>query len=122
MRDEARADFIWFIFLDASNEHTALLKIKLSDPEEHVRDTTCKIFGSLDYETTLHHVTKATLKDLSSRMMDKKVRFPSFFSSVLFSLPRADETIYFPFRPQNPVRGSAIHSVAKLYSLAFPEM
>ncbi|KAL7414966.1 armadillo-type protein [Mrakia frigida] len=71
-----------------------LLKIKLSDPEEHVREVTCKIFGHLDYETTLHHVTKATLKDLSARMMDRR----------------------------SPVRGAAIHSVAKLYSLAFPEI
>ena len=66
---------------DASNERTALLKIKLCDPEEHVRDTTCKIFGHLDYETTLHHVSKATLKDLSARMMDKRVSFCSPFRS-----------------------------------------
>lgn len=53
---------------------TALLRTKLSDPDEHVRETTCKIYGHLDYETVLHHIKKPALKDLSSRMMDKKVR------------------------------------------------
>ena len=72
----------------------ALLRVKLSDPDEHVRETTCKIYGHLDYETVLHHIKKPALKDLSSRMMDKK----------------------------HNVRGAAILSVAKLYSLAFPEM
>lgn len=53
----------------------ALLRIKITDPEEKVRETACRILGQLDYEMTLHHVSRQTLEVLAQRIQDKKVRW-----------------------------------------------
>lgn len=48
------------------------LRTKLLDPDEKVRATVCKIYGQLDYETALHHVSDTQLQAISERVADKK--------------------------------------------------
>ncbi len=50
------------------------LALKLFDPDERVRAAVCKLYGQLDYETALHHVTVEQLKTVAGRGLDKKVR------------------------------------------------
>ena len=47
---------------------------RIHDSEEKVRAAICKVIGSLDYETALHHVSQPTLRAVGGRMSDKKVR------------------------------------------------
>lgn len=46
---------------------------RFEDPDEKVRVAICKVIGSLDYETALHHVRAKTLQVAGGRMLDKKV-------------------------------------------------
>lgn len=61
------------------------LKMKLTDGDDRVRESTCRIFGRMDYETVLHHVQTETLKDLSLRVRDKKVRLDAPLFCLFFS-------------------------------------
>lgn len=49
---------------------------RFEDPDEKVRVAICKVIGSLDYETALHHVRAKTLQVAGGRMLDKKVSKP----------------------------------------------
>lgn len=49
---------------------------RFEDPDEKVRVAICKVIGSLDYETALHHVQAKTLQVAGGRMLDKKVSKP----------------------------------------------
>ena len=51
--------------------------MKLLDPDDKVRATTCKLYSQLDYETTLHHVSEEQLRHVAGRSLDKKVRYIS---------------------------------------------
>ncbi|KAG6836734.1 hypothetical protein H0H93_004140 [Arthromyces matolae] len=70
------------------------LRQKLLDPDEKVRAATCKLYGQLDYETALHHVSEELLRELGERGTDKK----------------------------HSVRVEAMTSLGKLYSFAYPEI
>ncbi|KAI0698060.1 armadillo-type protein [Cerioporus squamosus] len=70
------------------------LALKLFDPDDRVRAAVCKLYGQLDYETALHHVTVEQLKRVAGRGLDKK----------------------------QSVRVEAFKAVGKLYSLAYPEI
>ncbi|CED83559.1 Sister chromatid cohesion complex Cohesin, subunit PDS5 [Phaffia rhodozyma] len=70
------------------------LRLKMNDQDDKVRESACRIFGKMDFETVLHHVQPDTLKDLSMRTKDKKIS----------------------------VQATAIHSLSKLYSLASSEI
>ncbi|KAG6876687.1 hypothetical protein C0993_001235, partial [Termitomyces sp. T159_Od127] len=48
------------------------LRTKLLDPDEKVRAAVCKMYGQLDYETALHHVSEAQLRAVAERGVDKK--------------------------------------------------
>ncbi|KAG7091856.1 hypothetical protein E1B28_008258 [Marasmius oreades] len=67
---------------------------KLLDPDEKVRAAVCKLYSELDYETASHHVSSQQLKAVIARVADRK-----------------------PI-----VRQAAATSVARLYSLALPEI
>ncbi|OXM77000.1 sister chromatid cohesion protein PDS5 [Cryptococcus neoformans Bt63] len=67
---------------------------RFEDPDEKVRVAICKVIGSLDYETALHHVRAKTLQVAGGRMLDKK----------------------------SAVRAEAASALAKLYGLAYPEI
>ncbi|KAK4687777.1 sister chromatid cohesion protein PDS5, partial [Tremellales sp. Uapishka_1] len=45
---------------------------RISDPDEKVRAAICKVIGSLDYETALHHVNEKTIRAVGGRISDKK--------------------------------------------------
>lgn len=49
------------------------LQSKLLDPDEKVRAAACKMYGQLDYETALHHVSEKQLREVAERGVDKKV-------------------------------------------------
>ncbi|KAG6864378.1 hypothetical protein C0991_010047 [Blastosporella zonata] len=70
------------------------LKAKLLDPDEKVRAAVCRVYGQLDFETALHHVSEEQLRALGERGADKK----------------------------QSVRVEALTSLGKLYSLALPEI
>ncbi|RPD56961.1 hypothetical protein L226DRAFT_491089 [Lentinus tigrinus ALCF2SS1-7] len=70
------------------------LRLKLFDPDDRVRAAVCKLYGQLDYETALHHVTVEQLKAVAGRGLDKK----------------------------QSVRVEAFKAVGRLYSLAYPEI
>ncbi|KAG6901443.1 hypothetical protein C0995_011956 [Termitomyces sp. Mi166 len=70
------------------------LRSKLVDPDDKVRAATCKMYGQLDYETVLHHVSEEQLHELAERGVDKK----------------------------QSVRVEALTSLGKLYSFAYPEI
>ncbi|KAF9255405.1 hypothetical protein L218DRAFT_884207 [Marasmius fiardii PR-910] len=67
---------------------------KLLDPDEKVRAAVCKLYSELDYETASHHVSSQQLKSVIARVADRKA----------------------------VVRQAAAISMAKLYSLAHPEI
>ncbi|KAJ3999568.1 armadillo-type protein [Lentinula boryana] len=67
---------------------------KLLDPDEKIRAAVCKIYSQLDYETAVHHLSEHHLKAIAGRVADKK----------------------------SAVRFEAANSLAKLYSLAYPEI
>jgi sister chromatid cohesion protein PDS5 len=49
------------------------LASKLFDPDDKVRTAVCRIYGQLDYETALHHVSEGHLRTVVGRGLDKKV-------------------------------------------------
>ena len=51
----------------------AALASKLLDPDDKIRAAVCKLYGELDYETALHHVSVDQLKAVAGRGLDKKV-------------------------------------------------
>ncbi|KAG0238358.1 hypothetical protein BGW42_005591 [Actinomortierella wolfii] len=57
---------------DLSKDLCDCLMEKVIDTEEKVRAATCRILGELDYETSLHHVTKEVLEQVGHRCRDKK--------------------------------------------------
>ncbi|KAG5654557.1 hypothetical protein H0H81_000082 [Sphagnurus paluster] len=67
---------------------------KFLDPDDKVRAATCKVYGQIDYETALHHVSEAQFRAVAARGADKK----------------------------QSVRVEALTSLGKLYSLAYPEI
>ncbi|EIN08867.1 hypothetical protein PUNSTDRAFT_67344 [Punctularia strigosozonata HHB-11173 SS5] len=71
-----------------------VLASKLYDPDDKVRTAVCKIYGQLDYETALHHVSENQLRTVVGRGLDKK----------------------------HPVRLAASTTAGKLWILAYPEM
>lgn len=52
---------------------TGELAGRTEDADEKVRAAICKVFGSLDYETALHHLKKSTLETVAARLSDKKI-------------------------------------------------
>lgn len=44
------------------------------DGDDKVRAAVCKVYGHLDYEAALHHVSVEQLKQLADRMLDRKVK------------------------------------------------
>ncbi|KZT28070.1 hypothetical protein NEOLEDRAFT_1130032 [Neolentinus lepideus HHB14362 ss-1] len=70
------------------------LQAKLLDPDEKVRAAVCKVYSLLDYETVVHHVSEELLRSLAGRGADKK----------------------------HSVRSEALHSLGRLYGLAYPEI
>ncbi|PIL27726.1 hypothetical protein GSI_10879 [Ganoderma sinense ZZ0214-1] len=79
---------------DMHKETEEALRLKLLDPDDKIRAAVCKLFGQLDYETALHHVSVDQLKDVAGRGLDKK----------------------------QSVRIEAFHAIGRLYSLAYPEI
>ncbi|KAK0534137.1 Sister chromatid cohesion protein pds5 [Tilletia horrida] len=51
---------------------TDAMNSRFDDPDERVRISLIRAIGSLDYETLLHHVPKATLTKLADRGLDRK--------------------------------------------------
>ncbi|RXK35355.1 hypothetical protein M231_07377 [Tremella mesenterica] len=45
---------------------------RIQDADERVRAAICKVIGSLDFETALHHLDAVSLKAVGARMSDKK--------------------------------------------------
>ncbi|KAJ7057785.1 armadillo-type protein [Mycena amicta] len=70
------------------------LRVKFLDPDDKVRAAVCRLYGTLDYETALHHVNVEQLRQLGDRGRDKK----------------------------HIVRLEALRALGKLYSLAYPEI
>ncbi|KAI0747029.1 armadillo-type protein [Daedaleopsis nitida] len=70
------------------------LNMKFLDPDEKIRAAVCKLYGQLDYETALHHVSVQQLKAVAGRGLDKK----------------------------QSVRAEAFNAIGKLYSIAFSEI
>jgi len=48
---------------------------RIHDADERVRASICKVIGSLDFETALHHISEETLKAVGGRMSDKRVSY-----------------------------------------------
>ena len=90
------------------------LKQKLLDPDEKVRAAVCKLYAALDYETSLHYVSEEQLHALGERSMDKKV-CNTIIRSHFYAHPLTPNK-------QQSVRQEAITSIAKLYSVAYPQM
>jgi sister chromatid cohesion protein PDS5 len=57
----------------SSNRCIESLLAKIVDPDEKVRAAACKLYGQLDYETALHHVSEKQLRTVADRALDKKV-------------------------------------------------
>lgn len=60
---------------------------RIHDADERVRAAICKVIGSLDFETALHHISEETLKAVGGRMSDKRVScfyLVSFRSKLTF--------------------------------------
>ncbi|THH15253.1 hypothetical protein EW146_g5196 [Bondarzewia mesenterica] len=79
---------------DPKHDLSEVLQAKLLDPDEKVRAAVCKLYSQLDYETALHHVSKAQLQSIAGRGLDKK----------------------------HSVRTEALNTLGKLFSLAYPEI
>ncbi|WVQ98079.1 hypothetical protein IAU59_005201 [Kwoniella sp. CBS 9459] len=79
---------------EVRRELEANLIDRISDSDERVRAAVCRVIGSLDYETALHHISLQTLEQISVRMSDKK----------------------------SSVRQEAATAVAKLWDLAYSEI
>lgn len=79
---------------DVGDLTTANLIERTQDSDEKARAAICKVIGSLDYETALHHVSKSLLLAIGVRMSDKKA----------------------------VVRSEAVTALAKLWSQAQSEM
>ncbi|KAJ7637138.1 armadillo-type protein [Roridomyces roridus] len=67
---------------------------KLLDPDDKVRAALCRVYGSLDYETALRHVSLQQLQALADRGLDRKP----------------------------VVRSEALRALGKLYAVAYPEI
>ncbi|KAK8847427.1 hypothetical protein IAR55_005285 [Kwoniella newhampshirensis] len=67
---------------------------RLEDADERVRAAVCRILGSMDYETALHHLGKQTLQAVGARLSDKRAS----------------------------VRTEAANGLAKLWNLAYSEI
>ncbi|KAL0574121.1 Sister chromatid cohesion protein pds5 [Marasmius crinis-equi] len=80
--------------LEMREAFETMLGRKLMDPDEKVRAAVCKLYSELDYETASHHVSSQQLKAVIARVADRK----------------------------GIVRQAAATSVARLYSLAHPEI
>ncbi|KAG5641986.1 hypothetical protein DXG03_003815 [Asterophora parasitica] len=59
--------------IEGLTDQTEALLSKFLDPDEKVRAAACKVYGQLDYETALHHVSEAQLRAVAERGVDKKV-------------------------------------------------
>jgi sister chromatid cohesion protein PDS5 len=57
----------------SSNICVEALLAKIIDPDDKVRAAACKLYGQLDYETALHHVSEKQLRAVADRALDKKV-------------------------------------------------
>ena len=79
---------------------------RIHDADERVRASICKVIGSLDFETALHHISEETLKAVGGRMSDKRVSCQD--------LSEADV--------QSNVRSEAASALGKLWSLAYTLM
>nr|XP_018265446.1 uncharacterized protein I303_01812 [Kwoniella dejecticola CBS 10117]OBR87604.1 hypothetical protein I303_01812 [Kwoniella dejecticola CBS 10117] len=75
-------------------ELQAELRDRIVDSDERIRAAICRVIGSLDYETALHHISLDTLKTIGERMSDKK----------------------------SSVRSEAAGALAKLWNLAYSEI
>ena len=62
--------------LDSKIDLVEAVQSKLLDGDEKVRAAACRIYAQLDYETALHHVSLDQLKQVSERIMDRKVGRP----------------------------------------------
>lgn len=49
------------------------LSDRILDADERVRAAICKVIGSLDVETAMHHISQQTLRAIGGRMSDKKL-------------------------------------------------
>ncbi|WRT64749.1 uncharacterized protein IL334_001683 [Kwoniella shivajii] len=79
---------------EVRKELQANLMDRADDSDERIRAAICKVIGSLDYETALHHVSSDTLQTIGARMGDKK----------------------------SSVRLEAVDALAKLWNLAYSEI
>ncbi|KAJ9093577.1 hypothetical protein QFC19_008306 [Naganishia cerealis] len=75
----------------AYSNHSTALAEKLTDVDERVRSTVCKVIGSLDYETAAHHITVATMRAVGERMLDRK---PSVSEEAYRTLGRLYDLAY----------------------------
>ncbi|WWC86884.1 uncharacterized protein L201_001763 [Kwoniella dendrophila CBS 6074] len=67
---------------------------RVEDSDDRVRAALCKVIGSLDYETALHHLDAHTLQVVGGRLADKKLS----------------------------VRAEAANALTKLWNLAYSEI
>lgn len=51
----------------------AELADRIQDSDERVRAAICKVLGSVDYDTALHHLSADTMRAVGGRVSDKKV-------------------------------------------------
>ena len=80
---------------------------RIQDSDEKVRGTICKVIGSLDYETILHHIDTLTLRAVGGRMSDKKV---CHTLKAYFDLGKS------------AVRTEASAALAKMWTTAYSDM
>nr|XP_019008459.1 uncharacterized protein I206_07018 [Kwoniella pini CBS 10737]OCF47240.1 hypothetical protein I206_07018 [Kwoniella pini CBS 10737] len=71
---------------EVREELQSSLRDRIHDSDERIRAAICKIVGSLDYETALHHISLDTLKEIAGRMSDKKASVRSESTSALAKL------------------------------------
>lgn len=64
--------------------------MKITDPDERVREATALIFSKLEFEVARQTLTKETLVVLSDRFSDKKVRRVSFAAGELCLVRETD--------------------------------
>ncbi|OCF45868.1 hypothetical protein I317_00356 [Kwoniella heveanensis CBS 569] len=72
---------------------------RIEDSDERVRAAVCRVIGSLDYETALHHISPSTLGKIIVRMGDKK---SSVRAEAATALARLWDSAYSEIESNNP--------------------
>ncbi|WVF69779.1 hypothetical protein IAT40_004558 [Kwoniella sp. CBS 6097] len=81
---------------------------RIEDSDEKVRAAVCRVFGSLDYETALHHISPKTLEQISIRMSDKK---SSARVEAVTALAKLWDSAYSEIESNNPDAVSQFASI-----------